>query len=358
MAAQTTEGETEATAQPPAEAATPEPSTAPGTDVAAVAPTTTSEAAGPAEASAGTATVPGSATTLSPTAGAQPLNLPPLPVSIGSAKLRDAAMASDNAAAFEVAARYAEGRGVLPDMTTSVLWYLKAAEAGLAPAQYRLGSIYEKGLGVPKDLTAAQRWYGRAAEAGNVNLAVLYAEGAGGTPDLEKASALFRQAAERGVRDSQFNLAILHARGLGVPQDLVEAYKWFGIAASSGDEESAKRRDIIGEALSSSDKAQAKEAIATFQPTPLSSQANEVIMPDGGWSDSGGSTSVDLRDQNELVALVQKLLAENGYDPGPADGKLGNKTIDAITAFQTKAGLPKTGKIDTGLVAALQDKTT
>ena len=51
------------------------------------------------------------------------------------------------------------------------------------------------------------------------------------------------------MRDSQFNLAILHARGLGVPQDMVEAYKWFAVAASSGDEESAKRRDIIGAAL-------------------------------------------------------------------------------------------------------------
>jgi localization factor PodJL len=285
-----------------------------------------------------------------------------LPESIGPAKLRDAAQAGDTGAAFEVAARYAEGRGVLPDMPSAIAWYHRAAEAGLAPAQYRLGSIYEKGLGVPKDLAAAQLWYGRASDAGNVkamhNLAVLFAEGAGGTPDLEKASALFRKAAERGVRDSQFNLAILHARGLGVPQDLVEAYKWFGIAASSGDEESAKRRGIIGEALSERDRARAEEAVATFQPAPLVSEANEVLIPEGGWSDSENSTSVDLRDQNELVALVQKLLAENGYDPGPPDGLLGAKTIDAITAFQGKAGLPKTGQIDTGLVAALKAPST
>jgi localization factor PodJL len=83
-------------------------------------------------------------------------------------------------------------------------------------------------------------------------------------------------------------------------------------------------------------------------------EANEVLMPEGGWADAGNSTSVDLRDESELVALVQRLLAENGFDPGPPDGLLGEKTIDAITAFQGKAGLPKTGKIDTGLVAALQ----
>ena len=157
------------------------------------------------------------------------------------------------------------------------------------------------------------------------NLAVLYAEGAGGTPDLERASALFRKAAERGVRDSQFNLAILHARGLGVPQDLIEAYKWFGIAASSGDAESAKRRDIIGEALLRMTRPAAEEAVATFKPVPLVSEANEVLIPEGGWSDNDNSTSVQVKDQNELVALVQKLLAENGFDPGPTDGLLGQQ---------------------------------
>ena len=301
----------ETTATPPAVS---EPATEPEAEVAAVEPS-------PSEAEIPATEPP---TTLAPTAALT------LPEDIGPEKLRDSAIAGDPIAAFEVAARYAEGRGVLPDMTSAIAWYSRSAEGGLAPAQYRLGSIYEKGLGVPKDLVAAQNWYKRAADAGNVkamhNLAVLYAEGAGGTPDLEKASGLFRMAAERGVRDSQFNLAILHARGLGVPQDLIEAYKWFGIAASSGDAESAKRRDIIGEALSERDKAKAEEAVATFQPVPLTSEANEVLIPNGGWSDNGNSTSVEVKDQNELVALVQKLLAENGFDPGPPDGMLGEQT--------------------------------
>ena len=49
------------------------------------------------------------------------------------------------------------------------------------------------------------------------------------------------------------------------------------------------------------------------------------------------STSVEVKSDNELVALVQKLLAENGYDPGPPDGLLGEKTIEAISEFQGKA---------------------
>ncbi|HWT29984.1 MAG TPA: SEL1-like repeat protein, partial [Propylenella sp.] len=227
-------------------------------------------------------------------------------------------------------------------------------------AQYRLGSIYEKGLGVTKDLAVAQDWYRRAADAGNVkamhNLAVLYAEGAGGKPDLEKAAALFRKAAEHGVRDSQFNLAILHARGLGVPQDMLEAYKWFAIAASSGDAESVKRRDIVAAALSEADLAKGQAAAEAFEPLTLIPEANDVAMPEGGWGQE--TTSVQLQDQNDMVALVQSLLAERGFDPGPADGLLGSQTIRAISAFQEEAGLPPTGVIDPNLVAALTGEST
>jgi localization factor PodJL len=188
------------------------------------------------------------------------------------------------------------------------------------------------------------------------NLAVLYAEGAGGEPNLEKAAALFRKAAEHGVRDSQFNLAILHARGLGVPQDMLEAYKWFAIAAGSGDAESVKRRDIVAAALAEADLAKAQAAAKAFQPLPLDPQANDVAMPEGGWGQE--VTSVELESENDLVALVQTLLAEKGFDPGPADGLLGEQTIEAIGAFQEQAGLPRTGQIDESLVAALQGQST
>ncbi|HEY7687387.1 MAG TPA: SEL1-like repeat protein, partial [Dongiaceae bacterium] len=292
------------------------------------------------------------------------LAMPPpptsLPLEIGPAGLRAAALAGDPVAAFEVAARFAEGRGTEQDSAAAIQWYKQAAEAGLAPAQYRLGSIYEKGRGVPKDARAAAEWYRRAAEAGNVkamhNLAVLHAEGASGAPDLTRAAELFREAARHGVRDSQFNLAILHARGLGVPADMVEAYKWFAIAASSGDAEALKRRDIIGDTLSEADLAKAKDAAAAFEPLPLITQANDVMLPEGGWSED--TTSLDGDSVGDTVTLVQKLLAERGYDPGPADGLLGWKTIEAISLFQEQAGLPRTGEVDSSLVAALQDRPT
>jgi localization factor PodJL len=137
---------------------------------------------------------------------------------------------------------------------------------------------------------------------------------------------------------------------------MIEAYKWFAVAATSGDPESVKRRDIVGAALSESDLAKAQAAAAAFQPLPLIAEANDITMPEGGWGDD--ATSMQNQSENDRVALVQKLLAEKGFDPGPTDGLLGRQTVQAITAFQQKAGLPTTGQIDAGLVAALKEQST
>ncbi|MDQ0325075.1 localization factor PodJL [Rhodopseudomonas julia] len=282
----------------------------------------------------------------------------PLPASIGSEKLRRAAETGVTEAQFEVAVRYAEGRGVASDQATAVAWYERAARGGLAPAQYRLGSIYEKGRGVPKDIDKALSWYGKAADAGNVkamhNLAVLYAEGADGAPDLEKAADLFERAAERGVRDSQFNIAVLFARGLGVKQDLVAAYKWFAVAARSGDQQAKKRQQEIADALPQDLLPEAKKAAETFKALPIDPQANMVFAPESGWGEHVGE-SVSLSGP-DLVKHTQDLLSRKGYDPGPADGIFGKKTRQAIASFQKDNGLSVTGEIDTGIIKALEEK--
>jgi localization factor PodJL len=73
-----------------------------------------------------------------------------LPEPIGPDRLRESAQAGDAVAAFEVASRYAEGRGAAEDMPAAIAWYTRAAEAGLARREYRLGSIYEKGSERPR----------------------------------------------------------------------------------------------------------------------------------------------------------------------------------------------------------------
>ena len=51
---------------------------------------------------------------------------------------------------------------------------------------------------------------------------------------------------------------------------------------------------------------------------------------------------------------LQTLLAQRGYDVGPADGAIGEKTRQAIGEVQTRAGLPRDGRPGTKLLRLLR----
>jgi localization factor PodJL len=210
-----------------------------------------------------------------------------LPVAIGGTRLRSAAAAGDGAAAYEVAVRYAEGRGVPVNLEEAARWYERAASKGVTPAQFRYASLLEKGQGVKKDLAQARRLYIAAAAKGNGkamhNLAVLYAEGIDGKPDYTTAVQWFRKAAQRGIADSQYNLGVLCARGLGTDKSYAEAYKWFALAAAQGDKESAKKRDDLAVHMDVAALAAAQETVKTFVPEPQPDDATAVAEPAGGW---------------------------------------------------------------------------
>ena len=210
-----------------------------------------------------------------------------LPIAIGGPKLRSAAVAGDAAAAYEIAKRYAEGRGVPVDLEEAARWFERAAGMGLAPAQFRYASMLEKGQGVHKDLTQARRLYLAAAGKGNGkamhNLAVLHAEGVDGRPDYSTAVQWFRKAAQRGIADSQYNLAVLCERGLGTTRSYAEAYKWFALAAAQGDNESARKRNEVTSHMDPATLAAAQETVRTFVPDAQPEEAIAVAQPPGGW---------------------------------------------------------------------------
>ena len=230
-----------------------------------------------------------------PTPSPAPTELPPpsaadqrlVPPEKLPATLRNAALGGDPSAAYEVAMRHLEGRGVPQSLEDAARWLERSARAGLAPAQFQLGSLYEKGQGVKKNLDTAQRLYQAAAQKGNAkamhNLAVLHAEGAQGKPDYKTAAQWFRKAADRGIADSQYNLGILYARGIGVEQNLPEAYKWFSLAGAQGDKEALKKRDDVGARLDAPSLTAARLAAQTFTVEPQPDEASTVKAPEGGW---------------------------------------------------------------------------
>ena len=275
---------------------------------------------------------------------------------VGSAKLQAAARSGNPAAAFAIAGLLAKGEGVARDPMASAEWYHRAAGAGLAVAQYRLASLYERGVGVAVDHDKALIWYRQAAGQGHIgamhNLAVLLSQADADSDAAAKSFAWFEKAASFGVADSQFNLGVIYARGIGVSANPVEAYKWFGIAAKQGDRDAARRRDEVGATLKPDQLATARAGISAWKPREPIAAANTVVVPDGGWGEPSTMASLD---QKGLVRTIQSLLAEKGYDPGPADGVEGPKTKEAIKAFQKTLGVAATGQIDRVLVTALAD---
>jgi localization factor PodJL len=283
--------------------------------------------------------------------------LPEIPAEIEPAALRDAAASGKPEALYEIASRYAEGRGVAVNMGEAAKWYEHAAERGLAPAQYRIGNLYEKGMGVERDLSKAKMWYRLAADQGNANamhnLGVLFAIGVDGAADNSSAAQWFQEAADLGVTDSQFNLGILAAKGAGVPLDLIEAHKWFDIVARTGDTDAAAKRDEVAKTLSPEDLTEAQGRAKLWTAREGNPMANVVSIP-SEWTPSQEITAtVDMK---KAISNVQLILTRIGYDPGPADGVMGEKTRSAIRSFQKQNGLEETGEIDEPLVRALLER--
>jgi localization factor PodJL len=209
------------------------------------------------------------------------------PALLGPLSMRQAAAKGDPRAQFEVAARFAEGKGVPQDFAQAATWYQRAATQGLAAAQYRLGALYERGLGVTADPARARVWYGRAAEQGNVramhNLAVLSAGRPGVRPDYTAAVQWFTEAANRGLADSQYNLGILYESGLGVPANNIEAYKWYALAARSGDKDANKRRDAVRMKLDSPGLKAADALVIQWRAMAVEGDANDARVAGQSW---------------------------------------------------------------------------
>jgi len=233
-----------------------------------------------------------------------------LPAPMGTPALQSAARAGDPAAAFVVAGRFADDG----ELDSAVKWLAFAMAQGSAPAAHRLGVLYEAG---GRDIGEARRFYEWAAQQGNVRamhaLAMLLSDGrtagAGGKPDWEGAVRWFRAAAELGHRDSQYNLGVVYARGLGVSADLGEAWKWLNLAAAQGDDDSAKKRDIIARDTDAATLARAQQASAVFVPVTPNPSANMVDLrpewTDGADTQGMAGSTAPATDKGLLLASNQ-----------------------------------------------------
>jgi localization factor PodJL len=178
-----------------------------------------------------------------------------------------------------------------------------------------------------------------------------------------------QKAAAHGLRDSQYNLGLLYERGVGVEKDAAKAYRWFSLAARAGDTNAQSKQTRLAEALSRQEREQADRETTSWRavemdmatnskapepPVRKSRDAEAVVEPKHARPQlMESSWAPQIASLDEAVIKAQRLLAKLGYNPGPVDGILGPKTMAAIRAFETKSGLPGTGKPTEALISRL-----
>jgi len=181
-------------------------------------------------------------------------------------ELKAKAKSGDAVALYNLGSFYdnkeSKGKRKTRDNQQAVYWYTKAAEQGLANAQFDLGRMYVTGKGVTQDVELGVAWQLKAAEQGLANaqfaIGKRYFLGVGLVQDHQQAQLMILKAAEQGLVGAQSQLGMIYFQGNeGIPRDLVQAHKWFNIASSSDDESAKQYRSLLEEIM---DQAQIKEA--------------------------------------------------------------------------------------------------
>jgi len=93
-------------------------------------------------------------------------------------------------------------------------------------------------------------------------------------------------------------------------------------------------------------------ATESAKPAETKPETNPVLVPPPAQAtqvkpaESAPAPAPEPAGETMTVAEMQKRLAELGYQPGPADGVAGKKTLDALKKFQHANHLPATGTLD------------
>lgn len=157
-------------------------------------------------------------------------------VGAGAAWSRKAADKGLANAQYSLGKLFYNGYGVPQNYGQAVAWFRMAADQGLAAAQLNIGWMYDNGYGVPQDYGHAVAWFRKAANQGDAaaqyGLGKMFYNGYGVPQDYGQAAAWFRKAAEQGYADAQNNLGAMYDNGHGVPRDLIVAYALYNLSAA------------------------------------------------------------------------------------------------------------------------------
>jgi TPR repeat protein len=102
-----------------------------------------------------------------------------------------------------------------------------------------LGDLYLRGIGVKEDDSKAIEQYTKAANQGlaeaQYDLGFCYSQGEGVAQDKAEAAKFYRKAADRGLAEAQTALGLCYETGDGVQKDMAQAIKYYQKAANQGE---------------------------------------------------------------------------------------------------------------------------
>ncbi|MBT6117169.1 MAG: PDZ domain-containing protein [Rhodospirillaceae bacterium] len=307
-------------------------------------------------------------------------------------------------AQYNLGQLYRVGRGVPQDDAKALTWLRRAAEGGQPDAQLELGQIYESEVDDLSSRDEALRWYRAAAANGNAEAREALGR-LGETPPTVVAAAECKEiqiTTSLGEGDAGGRTAMACRQPDGqwkiVPRDAVAGpgpgtekavlgveiqavtpeMQADGVASGSGalilavtpgsaaERAKLRRGDVIREIdgrriAGAQDVVDTVTALRPGQEVMVQLERDRAVffrkVTMGGVGASARSASTTPRapiPYSDDVARAQKALAGLGYDPGPADGRMGPRTAKAIRRYQRDQGQTATGEVGPALVAELE----
>ena len=159
-----------------------------------------------------------------------------------------------------------------------------------------------------------------------------------------------KQVVSTAGKQVPLNAIVKNEPGGGVRVELV--YTLTGMLATSADGVQDNFCDILAAVSKTHTSNNDKGASVIDQAGSTSAQSKSTTSPSKGGSNRSGS------DSEFLVREAQQRLALLGYNPGPADGQAGSRTLAALKLFQADNGLPVTGQLDTETAALLSQRSS
>lgn len=144
------------------------------------------------------------------------------------------ALSGDCDAQVEVARCYEFGEGVAANRDSAESWYLRAANANYAPAQWSLAWFYYQ-----NDNKKMVQWLQKASDNGwdfaTTDLGTCYYDGIGVKRDYQKAAELFARSAPTDP-EAQFLLSACYYKGHGVSKDIPQSMRLLQAASPYNNE--------------------------------------------------------------------------------------------------------------------------